>query len=113
MDIWSELAAEGIDKALIDEIRNFRAAHPAPEAAAERIPAPRFMYYGREVWGKRGRGDTVRRAPAACRAEGDGEKCPCGESGRRVRTAMLECLHVYKHRRGLSYRGRYAERRAR
>ena len=50
MDIWSELAAEGIDKALIDEIRNFRAAHPAPEAAAERIPAPRFMYYGREVW---------------------------------------------------------------
>ena len=50
MDIWSELAAKGIDKALIDEIRNFRAAHPAPEAAAERIPAPRFMYYGREVW---------------------------------------------------------------
>ena len=50
MDIWKELQDEGIDKALLDEIRQFRAAHPATPEAAARIPVPRFLYYGKEIW---------------------------------------------------------------
>ena len=37
MDIWKELQDEGIDKALLDEIRQFRAEHPATPEAAARI----------------------------------------------------------------------------
>ena len=50
MELWKELEAEGIDKALIDEIRAFRAAHPAPPEAGSRIPNPKYIYYGREIW---------------------------------------------------------------
>ena len=31
MDIWKELADEGVDKGLLEEMQAFRAAHPAPE----------------------------------------------------------------------------------
>lgn len=50
MELWKELEAEGIDRALIDEIRAFRAAHPAPPEAGSRIPNPKYIYYGREIW---------------------------------------------------------------
>lgn len=50
MDIWAELEAEGVDSALLDEVRAFRAAHPAPEEARARIPVPKCIYYGREIW---------------------------------------------------------------
>ena len=50
MDIWRELAAEGVDKGLLEEMQAFRAAHPAPEEARGRVPAPRFLYYGKEIW---------------------------------------------------------------
>ena len=50
MELWKELETEGIDKALIDEIRAFRAAHPAPPEAGSRIPNPKYIYYGREIW---------------------------------------------------------------
>ena len=50
MDIWAELEAEGVDGALLDEVRAFRAAHPAPEEARGRIPAPKCIYYGSEIW---------------------------------------------------------------
>ena len=50
MDIWKELADEGVDKGLLEEMQAFRAAHPAPEEARGRVPAPRFLYYGKEIW---------------------------------------------------------------
>ena len=50
MDIWKELQDEGMDHELIEEIRRFAAAHPAPQEAAARIPKPHYFYYGREVW---------------------------------------------------------------
>ena len=50
MDIWKELQDEGVDHALLEEIRRFAAAHPVPPEAAARIPKPRYFYYGREVW---------------------------------------------------------------
>lgn len=50
MDIWKELQDEGVDYALLEEIRRFAAAHPVPPEAAARIPKPHYFYYGREVW---------------------------------------------------------------
>lgn len=50
MDIFKELQAEGVDAALLEEIRRYREAHPAPQEAAERVPQPRYLYYGREIW---------------------------------------------------------------
>ena len=50
MDIWRELADEGVDKGLLEEMQAFRAAHPAPEEARGRVPTPRFLYYGKEIW---------------------------------------------------------------
>lgn len=50
MDIWKELQDEGIDMALLDEIRHFRSQYPAAPEAEARIPVPRFLYYGKEIW---------------------------------------------------------------
>ena len=50
MDIWKELADEGVDKGLLEEMQAFRASHPVPEEARGRVPTPRFLYYGKEIW---------------------------------------------------------------
>ncbi len=50
MDIWKELREEGVDAALLEEIRHFREGHPVPQSAAERVPQPRYLYYGRQIW---------------------------------------------------------------
>ncbi|HJB89963.1 MAG TPA: MoxR family ATPase [Candidatus Eisenbergiella merdigallinarum] len=49
MDLEQELLQEGIDPGLLREAAAFRKAHPAGEMR-DRIPAPRFLYYGKEVW---------------------------------------------------------------
>lgn len=50
MDIWKELLDEGVDAGLLDEVRRFRQAHPLPPEAQARVPAPKYLYYGKEVW---------------------------------------------------------------
>ena len=50
MDIWTELEQEGVDRSLLREVRAFHDAHPVSPEAAERVPQPRFLYYGREIW---------------------------------------------------------------
>ncbi len=50
MDIWTELQAEGVDPALLEEASRYRARHPVSPEAAERVPQPRYLYYGKEVW---------------------------------------------------------------
>ena len=50
MDIHKELLDEGVDAGLLDEVAQFRAAHPLLPEAAHRVPAPRYLYYGKEIW---------------------------------------------------------------
>ena len=50
MDIWKELRDEGVDSGLLDEVQRFREAHPLTPEAQERVPVPKYLYYGREVW---------------------------------------------------------------
>ena len=44
------LEAEGIDPALVREIRAFREKNPLTEDMQARVPAPRYRYYGKEIW---------------------------------------------------------------
>lgn len=50
MDIWKELRDEGVDSGLLEEVRRFRETHPLTPEAQERVPVPKYLYYGREVW---------------------------------------------------------------
>jgi nitric oxide reductase NorQ protein len=44
------LREEGVSKTLIEKIRTFRAAWPAQAELEYRVPKPRYLYYGREIW---------------------------------------------------------------
>ena len=50
MEFDAELRREGINAALLEEISRFRTAHAVEPEAAGRIPRPRFLYYGAEIW---------------------------------------------------------------
>ena len=50
MDIWKELEAEGVNRHLLAEVRSFRDAHGVAEEVRGRIPKPRYLYYGKEIW---------------------------------------------------------------
>ena len=49
-DILDTLRQEGVDPALLTAVQEYRAAHPLEQALRPRIPAPAFIYYGKEVW---------------------------------------------------------------
>lgn len=49
-DILDILRQEGVDPALLAAVQEYRAAHPLSETLRPRIPAPAFIYYGKEVW---------------------------------------------------------------
>lgn len=44
------LEQEGVSPKLLDGIRAFRAQYPAEAALADRIPHPRYLYYGKDIW---------------------------------------------------------------
>ena len=48
--LMDTLRQEGISPDLLRAVEEYRAAHPLAEALRPRIPAPAFVYYGREVW---------------------------------------------------------------
>ncbi|MCD7990456.1 MAG: AAA family ATPase [Clostridia bacterium] len=50
MTVIEFLKEEKINSSLIRGIMDFRASHPVREEERGRIPVPRYLYYGREVW---------------------------------------------------------------
>ena len=48
--LMDTLRQEGISPDLLRAVEEYRAAHPLAEALRPRIPAPAFVYYGKEVW---------------------------------------------------------------
>ena len=44
------LEQEQISKELLEGIREYRNAYPTPPELQNRIPKPRYHYYGKEVW---------------------------------------------------------------
>ena len=49
-ELLSFLETEGVDAALLDGVRAFRAAYPTEDALVGRVPDPEYYYYGRETW---------------------------------------------------------------
>ena len=47
--LMDTLRQEGVSPDLLRAVEEYRAAHPLAEALRPRIPAPAFVYYGREV----------------------------------------------------------------
>ena len=41
---------EAVSPALLREVEAFREANPLAEGLRARIPAPRYHYYGQEIW---------------------------------------------------------------
>lgn len=50
MDMLQELGRQGVDPAMLDAVRSFRAAHESPAEQLGRVPAPSVVYRGKEVW---------------------------------------------------------------
>lgn len=44
------LKQEGLSPDLLDGIREFNAQYPTPPELQNRIPQPRYHYYGKDVW---------------------------------------------------------------
>lgn len=50
MTVIDFLKKEKINSSLIEGLEEFRASHPVRQEDRARIPVPRYLYYGREVW---------------------------------------------------------------
>ena len=48
--ILQYLKEEGIHASLLEAVEAFRAQFPAAPKEQNRIPAPEYLYYGKEVW---------------------------------------------------------------
>ena len=44
------LRAEGVDPKIIEEIEKFRSRFPADVHLRRRVPVPRYLYYGKDIW---------------------------------------------------------------
>ena len=44
------LAKEGVSPRILDQVRAFRGEYDVSEGVKDRIPAPAYMYYGKEIW---------------------------------------------------------------
>ena len=44
------LRNEGVSPKILGEIEKFRAAYPTPDGLKRRIPDPRYLYYGKDIW---------------------------------------------------------------
>ena len=50
IDLLDFLKQEGLSPDLLDGIREFSAQYPTPPELQNRIPQPRYHYYGKDVW---------------------------------------------------------------
>ena len=50
LDMLDYLREEGINPAIIKEVEAFRGRFPTEEGLRRRVPEPRYLYYGKEIW---------------------------------------------------------------
>lgn len=50
LDMLEFLRQEGVSERIIEDIRRFRAQWPAEDSLQQRVPVPRYLYYGKDVW---------------------------------------------------------------
>jgi len=49
-ELFRFLEEEGVNAALLADVRAFRARFPSAEGCGERIPRPEYFYYGKKIW---------------------------------------------------------------
>ena len=50
LDMLEFLRQEGVSERIVREIEHFRSQWPAQGSLADRVPVPRHLYYGKDVW---------------------------------------------------------------
>lgn len=50
LDMLEFLKNEGVDAGLIEQVAAFRAQFPPEESLRRRVPDPRYLYYGKDIW---------------------------------------------------------------
>lgn len=50
LDMLDYLREEGINPAILKEVEAFRGRFPTEESLRRRVPEPRYLYYGKEIW---------------------------------------------------------------
>ncbi len=50
MELLQFLREEGVQEGIVRDIEAFRRAYPADETLAYRVPRPKYLYYGKEIW---------------------------------------------------------------
>ena len=50
LDMLEFLRQEGVSERIVREIEHFRSQWPAQGSLADRVPVPRYLYYGKNVW---------------------------------------------------------------
>ena len=49
-DLMQFLRDEGISASILDDVARFRQRFPVAASLQRRVPAPRYLYYGKEIW---------------------------------------------------------------
>ena len=94
MDIWKELREEGVDAALLEEIRHFREGHPVLTVRGGAGSAAALSILWQGDMGRCGGGPAVRGASAAGRPQGHRENVLAGKSGGGILPPGLGRVHV-------------------
>lgn len=50
LDMLEFLRQEGVSERIVREIEHFRSQWPTQGSLADRVPVPRYLYYGKDVW---------------------------------------------------------------
>ena len=44
------LKNEGVSHNILAEVERFRASFPVEDGLRHRVPVPRYLYYGKDIW---------------------------------------------------------------
>ena len=83
------LREEQVKPEIIEGILKFREEHSVTDEMCARIPKPKYLYYGKEIWEEAARRVTLRKESAAHGTEGDRKKCACGKSRGGIRKTVI------------------------
>ena len=91
----------------MEGIQEYRNAYPTPPELQNRIPKPRYHYYGKEVWEASIAALLCGENLLLAGSKATGKKCVGGKSGSSLCTAKLGCILSCEHGRRQSHRHGY------
>lgn len=101
------LEQEQISKELLEGIRKYRNAYPTPPELQNRIPKPRYHYYGKEVWEASIAALLCGENLLLAGSKATGKNVLAENLGPSLCTAKLGCILSCEHGRRQSHRHGY------